>query len=90
MKAEYPDLLAQADYFCVDHEETTKSWPEHQRWTAVYYVTGDSEGFYVHVDCIQAGGKRDLMFLAKTLNERTAGIEWAGKMVLALSKIMEV
>jgi len=31
-----------------------KYWPDHKwmRWTAVYYVRGGSEGFYVHIDAV--------------------------------------
>ncbi|MCL0081291.1 hypothetical protein M1N64_03575, partial [Peptococcaceae bacterium] len=41
-------------------------FPEY-RWIACYFVSGNSEGYYIHVDIIYPNGARDLLFLGKTL-----------------------
>ena len=65
----------------------TDPWPK-MHWLAIYYVTGGSEGFWVHVDVIGGEGDRKLVWLAKTLHEGD-GREWCEKLVHELCTIMK-
>jgi hypothetical protein len=95
LKKEYPELMANADYFNYDspdqyQEEKTVLWDIGVRWIIVHYVTGGSEGYYVHVATLNKEGKYYIHFLGKTLLEGEAGISWGEKMVAAISRIMQV
>ena len=46
-------------------------WPDDYWGVAVYVVTGGSEGYYLHVDILDNKGKREMIFLGKTLDSRT-------------------
>lgn len=79
------------DYFDMQYktEETeleTKLMIFPFRWIACYYVKGSNEGFYFHVDVIHEG-KRELIFLGKTLSESRTEAE---KIQNALARILEV
>jgi len=65
-------------------EPEMKLWPLNER-IAVFYVTGGSEGHYVHVEAL-VNGKNLMLFLSKTFQGR----EGALRIVDALSKILEV
>jgi hypothetical protein len=95
LEKEYPELMAHCDYFAYDGEDLYKEekyslWDLNDHWLAIHYVTGGSEGYYVHVARVDRQNRYKIIFLAKTLNERDAGITWAANMVAALSRIMEV
>ncbi len=87
LKELHPELLDQADYYGVNMGERDKTWPTEYGRLAVFYVRGGSEGYYVHVETLDAGHK--CWFLAKTLREGEAGISWAEQMVCARSRMME-
>ena len=53
----------------------TEAFPR-WRWLACYAVTGDSEGWYVHVDVI-SGDSRKLLFLCKTFADMDAAYKIA-------------
>lgn len=99
LKEKYPKLCEGFDYFSLsaslDHFYDSGSrgteilWNMDTAWTAVYYVTGGSEGYYIHVSSIH-DDKHKLLFLGKTLREGEAGISWAEQMVAAISRIMNV
>ena len=83
-------LLDEMDYFAISGSRHTEDalWPEFH-WISVYYVTGGSEGYYLHVDVID-GEKRDCMILGKTLLEGKAGRDYMAKCVAAISEVLEV
>uniref|UniRef100_A0A6M3KXQ5 Uncharacterized protein n=1 Tax=viral metagenome TaxID=1070528 RepID=A0A6M3KXQ5_9ZZZZ len=57
------------DYFSVvDRIGGLIYWPEKAKWTAIFHVTGGSEGFYIHVEAITSDGDRHLIFLGKSLS----------------------
>jgi len=95
LEKEHPELIRNMDYFEYDgpdqglEREKTVQWNPETGWIIVHYVQGGSEGFYVHVAIIK-NGKYTIIFLAKTLLEGEDGRFWSGKMVAALSRIMEV
>ena len=60
-------------------------WPITAHWTAVYYVTGGSEGHYVHVDAID-GNQRTMYLLLKTFE----GEDHAAWIVGVVSKLLYV
>lgn len=84
LKTKYPDAWGMLDYFCIDcvEGEKVKNWPVKWRWIKCFYVSGDSEGFYFHVEL---NGK--LMFLGKTLSKSRDDAE---KIQNALARIMKV
>jgi hypothetical protein len=87
-KDEYPDLYAELDHFGAFWPTDSKEMPD-RRWLGVFYVTGDSEGHYIHVEAIGTGlekDKRECLFLGKTFTGR----DHAEKVVCALSRILEV
>ncbi len=96
LKASHKDLMAGCEYFSYMgedeySEEKTAVWDiVNHHWTAVHYVRGGSEGYYVHVATVNTENVYKILFLAKTLREGEAGITWAEKMVAVLSRIMEV
>jgi len=92
LKEKYPEICEGIDYFDLSLSTRIKPadpWDTSAHWTAVYYVRGGSEGFYIHVSTIH-GGKHQMIFLGKTLLEGEAGLSWAEKMVAAISRIMKV
>jgi hypothetical protein len=83
-------------YACLDYFDEAQApwlapkhttWPTEYHWLACYYVTGGSEGYYFHVDLIDADGKREMLFLGKTLIERR---QLAAEITGALSSIIGV
>ncbi len=98
LKKDHPDLFKDMDYFNIFPSfEKDAVFPVERGWLKIFYVTGGSEGYYVHVETkakeevsTKQYEKNDLYFLAKTLREDEAGISWAEKMVCALSRIFRV
>jgi hypothetical protein len=90
LKEKYPKLCEGIEYFDLFpwHPEIV-FWDLDTHWTAVFYVTGGSEGYYIHVEAIKEEA-RTLLFLGKTLREGETGISWAEQMVCAISRIMKV
>lgn len=90
-------LFDEMDYFSIARTPiNTPSrdflWPKF-RWVSVYYVTGGSEGYYLHVDTIgeQDGGRdRRMMLLGKTLLKGKAGRDYMAKVCKVLSEILWV
>lgn len=90
LKGKYPKLCEGIEYFELSASQSGEElWDEDRHWTAVFYVQGGSEGYYVHVEAISEG-IRQLLFLGKTLREGEAGVSWAEQMVCAISRIMKV
>jgi len=96
LQKDYPDLWEQSDYFSYDYDNPQGLMDrKHEAlcpkfaWIAVFYVTGGSEGYYVHVEA-RDNGKATILFLGKTLREGEAGRAWGEKMVAAISRIMNV
>lgn len=58
------------DYFNIstDKRDGKVPFPDY-RWISVFLVRGGSEGFYFHIEAIHEG-KRELIYLGKTLSER--------------------
>ena len=83
-------LMENMDYFATLASRKTEGadWPEF-RWVSVYYVTGGSEGYYLHVDVINKQG-RDCMIVGKTLLEGKAGRNYMAKVCKKISEILEV
>lgn len=88
----YPEIFGSLDYFSLEIEyklgHVPDLWPD-PHWIAVFYVTGDSEGYYIHVEA-RDGGTSKLLFLGKTLREGIEGRMICEKAVAALSRIMKV
>lgn len=88
-----PDgLFDEMDYFAISGSRKTKGaeWPKFH-WVSVYYVTGGSEGFYLHVDTINSndgGNDRDTMLIGKTLLEGQAGRDYMADVCKVLSEIL--
>ena len=59
--------------------------PEY-RWVSCYVVRGGSEGYYLHVDVINAEDQRTLLFLGKTLSGSS---QMAWETAQAISLILE-
>jgi hypothetical protein len=94
----YTEYGATVLYDCLDYFDQATSytakgakrralWPVSYHWLVCYYVAGGSEGYYFHVDMIDADGKREMLFLGKTLIERR---ELAAEITAALSQILGV
>jgi hypothetical protein len=99
LKEKYKELMDDCDYFSpmsdydIPKEEREKAvWDIHAHWLIVHYVTGGSEGFYVHVaQADRENNRYRTLFLAKTLiGNEEAGRTWSIKMVDALSRIFQV
>lgn len=86
----YPGLAENMDYFQVSSENFNDHPLPDYRWLGVFYVTGGSEGHYIHVEAIGIGepkmDKRECLFLGKTFGGRNH----AEEVVNALSRILEV
>jgi hypothetical protein len=72
LKTKYPDIYEQLDYFHKNYrydgtDKKDEKWPLEYNWLSVFYVRGESEGFYFHVEAIE-GDKRTLLLLGKTLS----------------------
>ena len=83
----YSSLMADVDYFSYGDVikrkcGTPEYWPEQCHWTKVYYVTGGSEGYYIHVEADDTG---KLQFLLKCWHRETAEA-----LTLILARIFEV
>ncbi len=90
LSKDYPALIKDMDYFDIFPSfEEAAVFPIDRGYLKVFYVTGDSEGYYVHVET-ETKHKNNLYFLIKTLREGETGISWAEKMVCALSRIFKV
>ena len=87
MKEKYPELYEQFDYF---HNAITlpkdARWPNEYYYIAVFYVTGRSEGHYVHVDVLKNDNTYENLLLGKTF----CGKEVAAKMAKVIAEILEV
>lgn len=88
---EYPELASHVEYFSTESTEIKYDgvpdvWPQGR--IAVFYVAGDSEGYYVHVEVLAE--KHQCMMLIKTLRESEGGISWAEQTANAISRIMRV
>lgn len=95
LRKDYPDLVEDIEYFNIfPGFKEDAVFPVNRGYLKVFYVTGGSEGYYVHVETETKHDsqydRNELYFLAKTLREGEAGISWAEKMVCALSRIMKV
>ena len=66
--------------------ENNATWPDGWRWIACYYVTGDSEGHYVHVDVVLADPAHThrTAFLLKTFR----GAEHAAKLAAECARLL--
>jgi hypothetical protein len=66
-------------------------WPTEYRWLAVFYVTGTSEGYYVHINTIsRAAGRADkpetiCLGLAKTYDRDNAA-----EIAMMASRLLQV
>lgn len=88
---EYPELASHVEYFSgpdmdIRYGDKPDVWPQGR--LAVFYVTGGSEGYYVHVEVLD--DKHHCMMLIKTLRESEGGISWAEQTANAISRIMRV
>jgi len=81
------DYFDQATSYTAKGAKRRALWPVSYHWLVCYYVAGGSEGYYFHVDMIDADGKREMLFLGKTLIERR---ELAAEITGALSSIIGV
>lgn len=84
----HPELREPTDYFALGALMKSHNLWDTSARTAVFYVKGGSEGYYVHVEQHRPG--HECLFLAKTLLEGESGRLWAEQMVCALSRILEV
>jgi hypothetical protein len=99
LKKDYPGLMDQVEYFDVNYDYNVpiekrreQVWDVHAHWNIIHYVTGGSEGFYVHVAQVhRETGVYHTVFLIKTLigNEKK-GRDWCDKMCSALAWILQV
>lgn len=91
MKEEHLEAWKMLDYFGLEYDYRRQRkgdyFPVQWKWIACYYVKGGSEGYYFHVDLIDSDGKRDLIFLGKTLSESRSDAEVIQN---ALSRVFEV
>ena len=91
LKENHKELYEQLDYFSMDSgyhltkEERVKRLIPQFRWIAVFYVTGGSEGHYIHVEAI-AEERTENLFLGKTF----LGRDHAEKVCNVLSRILNV
>lgn len=83
------DILMEFDSYGVHcyPMKPTDPFPTYH-WLAIYYVTGGSEGYWVHIDLINGDNERTLIWLAKTLHEGE-GPAWCEKLVHELCRIMK-
>lgn len=65
------------------HDTWEDMWKETRR-LAVLAVTGDNEGFYVHVDMLKDGGKIENLFLVKHTGSQEEAIWIAGRLTQLL------
>jgi hypothetical protein len=87
LQSKYPEVFNGMDYFSLSLEQRLRPaslWDIKARWTAVYYVTGGSEGWYIHVETRDVEQAK-MMFLGKTFQKNIAE-----EAVTAISEIMEV
>ncbi len=86
------ELMDQMDYFGIASAYEVQGKPlfPEFHWIGVYYVTGGSEGYYLHVDAIGDQGDRNCVFVGKTLLEGKAGRELMSKVVAEVSRWLEV
>jgi len=66
---------------------TEDKWPD-ARWISCFAVTGDSEGYYIHVEAIYKDNSRKLLFLGKTLQEGLAGLSWSYRIALRCAELL--
>jgi hypothetical protein len=95
LRKDYPELVTDIEYFGIFPSfKEDAVFPIDRGYLKVFYVTGGSEGYYVHVETKTKHesqyDRNELYFLAKTLREGEAGISWAERMVCALSRIFKV
>ena len=87
------ELMAEFDYWGPsypwekDHQNDQALLPEF-RWIAIHYVSGGSEGYYVHVATIAGDGAYEIVWMAKTLHEGQ-GRYWCRKLVAELEDIIQ-
>ena len=87
LEEKYPELTERLEYFSlsVGYPDSNAVWDTDTHWIAVFYVTGGSEGHYIHVEARKENESK-LLFLAKVLD----GKETTQALTLALSEIMDV
>ncbi len=89
LRTQLGDLIDEYFSICTDSTPATGNtdpWPLDSRWIAVYPVTGNSEGHYVHVDSIAPDGTRRLLYLAKTFR----GMAHAWRIAQRLGELLDV
>ncbi len=89
LRAGLGDLID--EYFSILDDSTPSEgddapWPLDSRWIAVFPVTGNSEGHYVHVEAIAPDGRRRLLYLAKTFQ----GMAHAWRIAQRLGELLSV
>jgi hypothetical protein len=83
-----PEIKAEFDYMSLAiYDNEPVQFPETHR-LAIHYVTGGSEGYYVHVASINRDDKYELIWLAKTLHEKD-GPMWCRKLIEVLEDILK-
>jgi hypothetical protein len=86
LKVKYPEIYNYCDYVSCNKWDNLTHWSLDYHWVAVYYVTGGSEGYYIHVDQISRTETRIHYFLLKTLYDRKI----AEQICNTVANIMEV
>ena len=82
------EMGIEPDEYGFDSSRERDTFPLRYVWIAVYYVTGGSEGWYVHIDVLDKGAKEGIRKSIATA--KVWSRELAEQIVVAVSRLLMV